>query len=202
MKNEQKAIYYASGESIEKIEMLPQVSTVKAKGYEVLYLTDDVDEFAFRVLEKYNDKEFKNVTAEALDLMTDEEKEAEKSKNDSSEDMLTFMKDAIGKVSAVKWNGSLADHPVCLSSEGELSIEMAKILKKMPGAEAGVPDASVALEINMNHEIARKLEELFQSDKETLAKYANILYAEACLISGIALDDPKKFTDLINDLMV
>ena len=202
MKDEQKAIYYASGESIEKIEMLPQVSTVKAKGYEVLYLTDDVDEFAFRVLEKYNDKEFKNVTAEALDLMTDEEKEAEKSKNDSSEDMLTFMKDAIGKVSAVKWNGSLADHPVCLSSEGELSIEMAKILKKMPGAEAGVPDASVALEINMNHEIARKLEELFQSDKETLAKYANILYAEACLISGIALDDPKKFTDLINDLMV
>ena len=202
MKDEQKAIYYASGESIEKIEMLPQVSTVKAKGYEVLYLTDDVDEFAFRVLEKYDDKEFKNVTAEALDLMTDEEKEAEKSKNDSSEDMLTFMKDAIGKVSAVKWNGSLADHPVCLSSEGELSIEMAKILKKMPGAEAGVPDASVALEINMNHEIARKLEELFQSDKETLAKYANILYAEACLISGIALDDPKKFTDLINDLMV
>ncbi len=202
MSEDQKAIYYASGESVEKIELLPQVGTVKSKGYEVLYLTDDVDEFALRILEKYNDKEFKNVTAETLDVMTDEEKEAEKAKNDSSGDMLTFMKDAIGKVSAVKWNASLGEHPVCLSSEGDLSIEMAKILKKMPGADIGVPDASVALEINMNHEIARKLEELFQSDKETLAKYANILYAEACLISGIALDDPKKFTDLINDLMV
>ena len=202
MKDEQKAIYYAAGESIEKIDMLPQVSTVKAKGYEVLYLTDDVDEFALKLLDKYADKEFKNVTAEALDLLTDEEKEAEKSKNESSEEMLAFIKDAIGKVSAVKWNGSLADHAVCLSSEGDLSMEMAKILKKMPGAEMGIPAASVVLEINMNHPIADKLTELYESDKEKLAKYAKVLYGEACLIGGAALDDPKEFTSLVSELMI
>ena len=202
MKDEQKAIYYAAGESIAKIDMLPQVSTVKAKGYEVLYLTDDVDEFALKLLDKYADKEFKNVTAEELDLLTDEEKAAEKSRNESSEDMLAFIKDAIGKVSAVKWNGSLTDHAVCLSSEGDLSMEMAKILKKMPGAEMGIPTASVVLEINMNHPIAEKLTALYESDKEKLAKYAKVLYGEACLISGAALDDPKEFTSLVSELMV
>ena len=202
MKEEQKVIYYAAGETVEKIEMLPQVAAVKAKGYEVLYLTDDVDEFALKLLDKYADKEFKNVTAETLDLLSDEEKEAEKSKNDSSEEMLSFMKEAIGKVSAVKWNGALSDHPVCLSSEGDLSIEMAKILKKMPGADAGVPNANVVLEINMNHPIAKKLEVLYESDKDSLEKYAKILYAEACLIGGIAIEDPKEFTELISELMI
>ncbi len=202
MKSEQKAIYYAAGESIEKIEILPQVETVKAKGYEILYLTDDVDEFALRLLDKYDGKEFKNVTAEALDLLTDDEKDAEKSKNESTEEMLGFMKDAIGKVSSVKWNGSLTEHAVCLSSEGDLSLEMAKILKKMPGAEMGVPNASVVLEINMNHPIAEKLTSLYESDKDRLAKYAKVLFGEACLISGVALDDPKEFTSLISELMV
>ena len=202
MKDEQKAIYYAAGESIERIEMLPQVATVKAKGYEVLYLTDDVDEFAIKLLDKYADKEFKNVTAEALDLLGDDEKEAEKSKNESSEEMLTFMKEAIGKVSAVKWNASLTDYAVCLSSEGELSIEMAKTLKKMPGSEMGIPDASVVLEINMNHAIASKLTALYDTDREALTKYAKVLYGEACLISGVALDDPKEFTALVSELMV
>ena len=202
MKDEQKAIYYAAGESIDKIEILPQVATVKAKGYEVLYLTDDVDEFALKLLGKYADKEFKNVTAEALDLLTEDEKAAEKSKNESSEEMLTFMKDAIGKVSAVKWNGALAEHAVCLSSEGDLSLEMAKILKKMPGAEMGVPNASVVLEINMNHPLAEKLTDLYDSDKDRLAKYAKVLFGEACLIGGVALDDPKEFTSLVSELMV
>ena len=202
MKDEQKAIYYAAGESIAKIDMLPQVATVKAKGYDVLYLTDDVDEFALKLLGNYSDKEFKNVTAEALDLLTDEEKEAEKSKNESSEEMLGFIKDAIGKVSAVKWNGSLTEHAVCLSSEGDLSMEMAKILKKMPGAEMGIPTASVVLEINMNHPIAEKLTTLYESDKDKLTKYAKVLYGEACLIGGVALDDPKEFTALVSELMV
>ena len=202
MKDEQKAIYYAAGESIDKIEILPQVATVKAKGYEVLYLTDDVDEFALKLLGKYQDKEFKNVTAEALDLLTEDEKEAEKSKNENSEEMLTFMKEAIGKVSAVKWNGALAEHAVCLSSEGDLSLEMAKILKKMPGAEMGVPSASVVLEINMNHPIAEKLSALHESDKDRLAKYAKVLFGEACLIGGVALDDPKEFTSLVSELMI
>ena len=202
MKDEQKAIYYAAGESIDKIEILPQVATVKSKGYEVLYLTDDVDEFALKLLGKYQDKEFKNVTAEALDLLTEDEKEAEKSKNENSEEMLTFMKEAIGKVSAVKWNGALAEHAVCLSSEGDLSLEMAKILKKMPGAEMGVPSASVVLEINMNHPIAEKLSALYESDKDRLAKYAKVLFGEACLIGGVALDDPKEFTSLVSELMI
>ena len=202
MKDEQKAIYYAAGESLEKIEILPQVATVKSKGYEVLYLTDDVDEFALKLLNKYQDKEFKNVTAEALDLLTDEEKEAENSKNESSEEMLTFIKEAIGKVSAVKWNGALADHAVCLSSEGDLSLEMAKILKKMQGAEMGIPNASIVLEINMNHPIAEKLVTLYENDKDKLAKYAKVLFGEACLISGVALDDPKEFTNLVSELMI
>ena len=202
MKEDQKAIYYAAGESIAKIDMLPQVATVKSKGYEVLYLTDDVDEFAIKLLDKYADKEFKNVTAEALDLLSDEEKEAEKSKNESSEEMLSFMKDAIGKVSAVKWNGSLTDHAVCLSSEGDLSMEMAKILGKMPGAEMGIPTANVVLEINMNHPIAEKLTALYESDKDKLTKYAKVLFGEACLIGGVAIDDPKEFTTLVSELMV
>ena len=202
MKEEQKAIYYAAGESVERIEMLPKVATVKSKGYEVLYLTDDVDEFALKVIDKYDDKEFKNVTAEALDIATEEEKEAEKEKNDNSEELLTFIKEAVGKISAVRFNTSLVEHAVCLSSEGELSIEMANILKKMPGAEMGVPDAKIVLEINMNHPIAQKLSTLFETDKEKLAKYAKILYAEACLISGNELDDPKEFASLISELMV
>jgi len=202
MKDEQKAIYYAAGESVERIEMLPQVATVKAKDYEVLYLTDDVDEFALKMIDKYEEKEFKNVTAEALDIATDEEKAAEKEKNDNSEELLAFIKEKIGKVSAVKFNTSLTEHAVCLSSEGDLSIEMANILKKMPGAEAGVPDAKIVLEINMNHPIAEKLSALFDTDKEKLGKYAKILYAEACLISGNELEDPKEFATLISELMV
>ena len=102
----------------------------------------------------------------------------------------------------MKWNGSLTEHAVCLSSEGDLSLEMAKILKKMPGAEMGIPNASVVLEINMNHPIAEKLTALYDSDKDTLTKYAKVLYGEACLIGGVALDDPKEFTSLVSELMV
>lgn len=203
MSEEQKAIYYASGESIEKIEMLPQVSAVKSRGYEVLYLTDDVDEFALKVLGTYAEKEFKNVTAEALDISTDEEKAAAKSENESMEDMLDLMKEAIGKVTAVRFTSELGEHAVCLSSEGDLSVEMAKVLRKMPGGdELGAPEASVVLEINMNHEIATKLKSLFESDKDMLKSYAKILYAEACLISGVSIDDPVEVTKLINSLMI
>ncbi len=201
MKEGQTEIYYASGETIEKIEILPQVEAVIEKGYEVLYLTDDVDEFALRILGEYDGKTFKNVTAEALDLATDEEKAAIKEKNEGAEAMLTAMKEAIGTVSAVRFTTSLKNHPACLSSEGELSYEMEKILEKMPGAEAGIPKASIVLEINANHPIAEKLFELYKDNPEKLNKYAKILYSEACLISGISLDDPKEFTELITELM-
>ena len=202
MGEEQKAIYYACGESVERIEMLPQVESVKEKGYEVLYLTDDVDEFALKMLNKYADKEFKNVTTEALDISTDEEKEAIKKENESADEMLKLMKESIEKVSAVRFTNTLKKHPVCLSSEGELSVEMEKVLKRMPGAEEGAPSATVVLEINSAHPIANKLKSLYDSDKETLKKYAKILYSEACLISGVAVENPVELTELISELMI
>ena len=202
MKEEQPAIYYAAGESVEKIEMLPQLEAVKARGYEVLYLTDDVDEFALKMLGKYADKEFKNVTAEAADLSTEEEKTRAKAENESGEDMLKVMQEAIGKVSAVRFTTSLAKHAVCLTSEGELSVEMEKVLKKMPGADGNMPKANVALEINLNHPIAEKLKSLYSEDKGKLEKYAKILYSEACLIGGISLENPGELCELISELMV
>jgi len=202
MREEQKAIYYAAGETVDKIEMLPQVETVKARGYEVLYLTDDIDEFALKMLGKYADKEFKNVTAEALDIATEDEKEAEKRENDSSEAMLAAIKDAVGKVSAVRFTSALAKHPVCLSTEGDLSVEMEKTLRNIPGADAMAPKANVVLEINMKHPISEKLKEIYESDKEKLAKYAKILYAEACLIGGVAIENPAELTELVSELMM
>lgn len=201
-KEGQKTIYYACGESMDKIELLPQVESVKERGYEVLYLTDDVDEFALKMMNKYGDFDFKNVTAEALDISTDEEKQALKEENEGSKDLLDAMKEAIGKVSAVKFTNTLKGHPVCLSSEGELSVEMEKILRKMPGADAGAPSANVVLEINMEHPIAKKLKELYDTDREKLSKYAKILYSEACLISGLGVDNPAEFTDFVSELMV
>ena len=202
MKDEQKSIYYASGETVERIEMLPQVEAVKEKGYEVLYFTDDIDEFAIRVLDKYDDKDFKNVTAEALDLTSEDEKESIKAKNNSAEDMLAIMKEAIDKVTAVRFTASLKNHPVCLSSEGDISLEMEKTLGKMPGADAMAPKASIVLEINASHPITRKLEEVYESDKEKLKKYAKLLYAQGCLIGGAPIDDPKELTELISELMI
>ena len=202
MKSEQKDIYYAAGESIERIEMLPQVEAVKAKGFEVLYLTDDVDEFALKMLGKYADKEFKNVTAEALDLATEDEKERVKSENEAGKEMLEAIKEAVGSITAARFTTALVKHPVCLSSEGELSVEMEKVLKKMPGADGQLPKANVVLEINLNHPIAEKLKALHATDGEMLKKYARILYSEACLIGGIALENPGELCELISELMV
>ena len=201
MSEEQKYIYYAVGESKEKISILPQVDAVKSRGYEVLYLTDDVDEFALKVLGNYADKEFKSVTAEALDIATEDEKKKIDEANEGAKEMLDFIKDSIGSVSGVKFSANLKDYAVCLSSEGELSVEMEKILKRMPGAESA-PSAKVVLEINHSHPITEKLLTLFASDKDTLSKYAKILYAEACLIGGASIEDPKEFATLISELMV
>ena len=201
MPEDQKYIYYAVGETKEKIAILPQVDAVKSRGYELLCLTDDVDEFALKVLGNYDGKEFKNVTAEALDLASEDEKKKIDDANEGAKDMLDFIKESVGKVSAVKFSANLKDYAVCLSSEGELSVEMEKILKRMPGAE-GTPTAKVVLEINHSHPITEKLFALFATDKDTLSKYAKILYAEACLIGGVSLDDPKEFAHLISELMI
>ncbi len=202
MPEDQKAIYYAAGESIEKIEMLPQLESIKSRGIEVLYLTDDVDEFALKMLGSYNDKEFKSITAEIAELADEEEKKKLEEANKSSEEILTLMKEAIGSVSAVRFTSALASHAVCLSSEGDLSVEMEKILRKMPGADDASPKANVVLEINLNHPIREKLISLYANDKDELKSYAKILYSEARLISGIGLENPGEFCELISKLML
>ena len=202
MSSEQSAIYYAAGESIEKIEMLPQVESMKKRGIEVLYLTDDVDEFALKMLGKYADREFKNVTAEAAADISEDERKRLDEENRAAEDLFKAMKDAVSEVSAIRFTSSLTSHAVCLTSEGELSVEMEKVLKKMPGADGELPKASVALEINVDHPIKEKLLTLYKNDPEMLKKYARILYSEACLISGLSLENPAELCELISELLV
>jgi molecular chaperone HtpG len=196
----QKTVYYASAPTVERAAMLPKCEAAVERGYEVLYLTDDVDEFALKMLGKYGEFEFKNVTDEALDIASDEEKSKIDEANSGSKDMLDFMKDAIGGVSAVKFSPSLTKHAACLSTEGELSVEMEKVLKRMPGAE-GAPEARVVLELNHSHPVTEKLFKLFAEDKEKLSDYAKLLYSEACLISGVAIEDPRELAELINKLL-
>lgn len=202
MTETQKYIYYATGESAAKIEMLPQLEAMKARGYEVLYLTDDVDEFTLKVIGKYSDKEFKNITSEAEDLATDDAKESVKRENEGSKEMLELMKEAIGKVSEVRFTASLVKHPVCLSSKGELSVGMEKVLSKMPGADEGAPKAEVALEINSSHPISNTLKALYETDREKLKKYAKILYSVASMISGVSVDNPLELCELVSELMI
>jgi molecular chaperone HtpG len=202
MKQDQQFIFYASGETVEKIEMLPKVATAKARGYEVLYLTDDVDEFALRVLESYEDKEFKNVTA---DMGQEDDKDngnEVKAENESKSDLLEFMKNAIGEVSAVRFTSSLGEHPVCLTTEGDLSAQMERVLKKMPGAESGIPEAKIIMEININHPIKDKLVALFESDKDTLESYSKLLYAQGRLIGGMNIENPAELCQLMQKLMI
>lgn len=202
MKEGQSEIYYAAGESIEKIEMLPKVEAMKAKGYEILYLTDDIDEFALKVLEKYDDKEFKNVTQATADLLGEDDKEKIEKVNEEQKELLDFIKKAVGEVDAVKFTLSLTKHPACLSSEGELSIEMEKVLRKNPEARVGAPKASLTLEINANHKIADTLKSLYSTDKEKLKKYARLLYHQACLVGGVSIENPGEMCELISEIMV
>ncbi|MBE6813696.1 MAG: molecular chaperone HtpG [Ruminococcaceae bacterium] len=201
MPEDQKAIYYAAGETVDKINMLPQADAVKAKGYELLYFTDYVDEFAIQMLREVDGKEFVNICAENADFGTDEEKETVKAKNEACKDMLDFMAESLGDdVTAVRFTENLGNHPVCLVSEGGLSSEMERVLNAMPGA-SGVK-ASLVLEINANHAIADKLTDLFENDRDTLDKYAKLLNAQARLIGGMSIDNPAQFSSLICELML
>ena len=205
MKEGQEKIYYAYGDSVEKISLLPQVESVIGHGYEVLYLTEDIDEFALQMLRTYDEKEFLNVCEENLDLASEEEKEKEKLKaeNDASAEMFGFMKDSIGdNVSKVRFTNTLQNHPVSLSSEGNVSMGMEKILNKMPGTEEQHIKAEIVLEININHPLAAKLKELFENDKDKLATYSKILFAQARLVSGMTLDNPAEISSLVCDLML
>ena len=201
MKEGQSDIYYASGESYDKIMMLPQVEVAVSKGYEILILTEDVDEFAVKMLGEYDGKAFKNVCADKLDLSSDEEKTAKDSENEKNKDMLDIMKEAIGDVFAVRMTNSLGSHPVSLSTEGEMSHEMERVLSRMPGADASMMKAQTVLEINMNHEIASKIKMMYINDKEKLKNYAKILYAHARLINGLDIDNPSEICGLVCDLM-
>ena len=196
-------IYYVYGESIDKISMLPQVEAVIGHGFEVLYLTEDVDEFALQMLRTYSEKEFLNVCKENLDLSTDEEKEKLKSENEKSEELFKFMKESIGNdVSKVQFSNAMQKHAVCLASEGTLSVGMEQVLNKMPGADEHQVKAEVVLEINLDHPIAKRVKELYESDKDKLATYSKILFAQARLINGMTLDNPAEISDLVCDLML
>ncbi len=202
MADGQEAIYYASGESIERIEMLPKVEAVKSRGFKILYLTDDVDEFALRVLESYDGKEFRNVTAEDGALISEDERARLDKKNEESAELLNFMKEAAGSVSSVRFSSSIGSRAVCLTTEGEISAEMERILSRMPGAEEGVPKASIVMEINADHPIAEKLAGLYESDKERLAKYSRLLLAMGRMVGGMSLDDPSSLCEIIEELML
>ena len=203
MKEDQKKIYYAAGESVNQIKLLPQVESVLARGFEVLYLTEDVDEFALSMLGKYADKEFLNVQRDELDIATEEEKESVKSENEQNADMLSFIKDSLGDgVNAVRFTNTLEKHPVSLSSEGALSMGMEKTLSQMPGGEDGAVKAQLVLEVNMDHPIAARLKTLYAEDKDKLALYSKILYAQARLISGLTIDNASEIGDLVAGLML
>ena len=203
MKEDQKDIYYACGESKERIEMLPQLEKVKEKGYEVLYCTQDIDEFALKVLMRYKDKQFKSISDADLDLDTEEEKEQAKKLDEENKDMFAFMQQAISdKVKTVRLSKKLKTHPVCLSSEGgPISIEMEKVLNAMPQNNGEKVKAEKALEINPEHPIFAKLKELFESDKDKLTQYTKLLYDQALLIEGMSIEDPVEFANLVSDLM-
>ena len=199
MKEGQESIYYACGESVDKIDMMPQVESVKDK-YEVLYLTEYVDEFTIITLAEYNSKKFVNVSSENTDISTEEEKKHINEINDNNKDMLSSMKDLLGdSVKEVKFTSKLKNHPVCLTTEGEVSTSMEKVINSMPTGEK--IKASEVLEINSNHKIANKLKELYKDNKEEFEKYTKVIYFEARLIEGLPIDNPTEMSNLMCDIM-
>jgi len=202
MKEDQKEIYYACGETKERIEMLPQLEKIKDKGYEVLYFTQDVDEFAIKVMINYDGKPFKSISDADLDLDTEEEKEEAKKLDEENKDMFTFMQEAIAdKVKTVRLSKKLKTHPVCLSSDGSITIEMEKVLNAMPQNDGNKVKAEKALEINPNHPIFEKLKDLYANDKDKLKDYVKLLYDQALLIEGMSIDNPVEFANLVCELM-
>lgn len=200
MKEGQDKIYYACGETVDKIELLPQVEAVKEKGYEILYLTENIDEFVVQVLMEHKEKKFINVCTNDVDLDTDEEKEALKKENEENKDMFTLMKETIGEgVQEVRFTHRLKNHPVCLTSEGALSVEMEKVINSMPNDQK--VKAQTALEINDSHPIAQKIKDLYANDKEELKKYTQVLYAQARLIEGLPVENPTQISNLICEII-
>ena len=199
MKEGQDKIYYACGETIDKIDMLPQVEGVKDKDYEILYLTDEIDEFVLQVLVNYEEKEFANVSANNLDLDSKEDKEKIQKLNEDYKDMLSLMQEIIPEVATVRFTNRLKEHPVCLTTEGAISVEMQKVINALPNNRT--IQAKTLLEINESHPIADKLKSLYESDKDELAKYAKVLYAQAKLIEGLNIDNPTEISNLVCEML-
>ncbi|MCV4234669.1 molecular chaperone HtpG [Virgibacillus sp. LDC1] len=200
MPEDQKYIYYASGDSIDRIEKLPQTEMVLDKGYEILYFTDDVDEFAIKMLMKYKEKEFKSVSSGDLGLDSEADKQENEAEDNDNRELFEAMGSLLaGKVKSVKASKRLKSHPVCLSTEGDVSIEMEKILKAMPNGQD--IQADKVLEINTNHEVFQSLKTL-QADQDKLKLYTNLLYNQALLIEGLPIADPVEFTNDICKIMV
>lgn len=203
MRPGQKKIFYAPGVNAQQISTIPQVKAVKEKGFEILYFTEDIDEFAIQMLMTYNEKEFSNVCSENLDLSTEEEKEQIKKENASYADMLGFIKEAIGGgVSEVRFTNNLADYAACISTEGVLSATMESTLSAMPGSDPSQFKAHLVLDINASHPAAAKLKALYMEDKDKLKDYSKLMYENARLISGLAIEDPAEFSRLVSSLMV
>lgn len=202
MKENQDTIYYACGETVDKIDLLPQVEMVKDKGFEILYLTDYMDEFVFKVMQEYDGKKFMNVSDEKLNLDSEEEKEALKKANEENKKLFEKMQESLKEhVSSIQFTHRLKNHPVCLTSKGDMSVEMEKVLNAMPNKDGNVK-AEVVMEINEKHEIGKKLEELYKKkDFDTLEKYTKILYAQARLIEGLSLENPTEISNLVCDIL-
>ena len=200
LKEKQDKIYYACGETVDKVDMLPQVEQIQEKGYEVLYLTEYVDEFVMQVLNEYAGKKFINVSSGELDLDTEEEKQELKEKNEAYKDIFAVMKDTLkDEISDIRLTHRLKNHPVCLVSEGNVSLEMEKVMNAMPTDEK--VKAKTILEINENHEISKKLEKLYKKDPKELEKYTKILYAQARLIEGLPIQNPTEISNLVCEFL-
>ena len=200
MQENQKYIYYAVGSSIDRIEKLPQTELLLDKGYEILYFKEDVDEFAIKMLNSYKEKEFKSVSSGDLGIEPEDKKELSEEETKETGNILDAMRETLSnRVKAVKASKILKNHPVCLSAEGEVTIEMEKILSAMPNNE-GVK-AEKVLEINTNHDVFKALKNAYENDKEKFNLYTNLLYNEALLIEGLAIEDPVEFTNNISKLM-
>ena len=197
MKEDQKYIYYAAGESVDKLSKLPQAELISDKGYEILYFTDEIDEFAIKVLLNYKDKEFKNISSSDLDIKTEED-DTDKEEN---KDLFAFMKESLdGKIKEVRASKRLKTHPVCLATDGEVSIEMEKVLNAMPDNPADI-HAEKILEINTKHPMFDKLTNAYDNDREKLKKLARVLYNQALLIEGLTIEDPVQYANDIYELI-
>ena len=201
MKEGQDNIYYACGESIDKVDNMPQVEVIKDKGYEILYLTEYVDEFALQTLTTYNAKKFVNVSNDNVDLDSEEERKELEKANTEARDMFEVMKKVLenNNISDIKFTHRLKKHPVCLTTEGDISVEMQKVLNALPNDSK--VNAKMILEINDSHPIAEKLKDLYESDKEALEKYTKVLYAQARLIEGLPIDNPVEISNLVCEVM-